>query len=342
VLESRTVDGAVDLGAKKAAKAPAPADASVMVLASGNLANVYFTELAGRASLERLEEAYPGLLTGLAAHPGIGFILVRSDALGAVALGPSGARYLDDDRVEGVDPLALFGPNAADHLRRLDGFTNVGDLLVNSSYDAELEEVAAFEELVGSHGGFGGPQTRPFLLAPAELEFEDGPIVGAPAVHRQLVRWADSLGVGPGSGAGDSPVVEDRHLPEPKGIKWVAALLVLNSVPAILFAGLILILEVVSSEVDPLATAVIVVALLIATASIGLAVGLLKRRRWAWFATLLLEGINVVVMLFGLATQGLGAVASYGILAMVVAFTVFYYLTRPHVAAAFRRPPAKP
>ena len=116
----------------------------------------------------------------------------------------------------------------------------------------------------------------------------------------------------------------------------------LNSVPAILFAGLILVLEVVSSEVDPLATAVMVVALLIATASIGLAVGLLKRKRWAWFATLLLEGINVVVMLFGLATQGLGAVASYGILAMVVAFTVFYYLTRPHVAAAFRRPPAKP
>ena len=290
VLESRTVDGAVDMGAKKAAKAPAPADATVMVLASGNLANAYFTGLEGRASLERLEATYPGLLTGLAAHPGIGFILVRSETLGAVALGPAGARYLDDDRVEGVDPLALFGPNAADHLRRLDGFTNVGDLLINSSYDAELEEVAAFEELVGSHGGFGGPQTRPFLLAPADLPFEDGPIVGAPAVHRQLVRWADALGVGPGSGAGDSPVVEDRHLPEPTGIKWVSALLVLTSVPAILFAGVILVLEVVSADVNALATAAIVVALLIAVASIGLAVGLLKRRRWAWFVTLAPRG----------------------------------------------------
>ena len=341
VLESRTVDGAVDMGAKKAAKAPAPAEASVMVLASGNLANAYFTGLEGRASLERLEAAYPGLLTGLAAHPGIGFILVRSETLGAVALGPAGARYLDDDRVEGVDPLALFGPNAADHLRRLDGFTNVGDLLINSSYDAELEEVAAFEELVGSHGGFGGPQTRPFLLAPADLPFEDGPIVGAPAVHRQLVRWADALGVGPGSGAGDSPVVEDRHLPEPTGIKWVSALLVLTSVPAILFAGIILVLEVVSADINALATAAIVVALLIAVASIGLAIGLLKRRRWAWFATLVLEGINVVAMLLGLATQGLGAVASYGVLGMLVAFTVFYYLTRPHVVAAFRGPRAK-
>jgi uncharacterized membrane protein YvlD (DUF360 family) len=342
VFESRTVDGAVDLGAKKAAEAPAPADATVMVLASGNLANAYFTGLEGRASLERLEETYPGLLTGLAAHPGIGFILARSEALGAVALGPAGARYLDDDRVEGVDPLALFGPNAADHLRRLDGFSNVGDLLINSSYDAELEEVAAFEELVGSHGGFGGPQTRPFLLAPAELEFTDEPIVGAPAVYRQLVRWADGLGVGPGSGAGDSPEVEDHHLPEPKGIKWVAALLVFASVPAILFAGAILILEIVSADVNALATAAVVIALLIASASIGLAIGLLKRRRWAWFATLVIEGINVVAMLIGLATEGLGAVASYGVMAMVVAFTVFFYLTRPHVAAAFKRPRAKP
>ncbi len=97
-----------------------------------------------------------------------------------------------------------------------------------------------------------------------------------------------------------------------------------------------------SADVDPLATAAIVVALLIASLSIGLAVGLLKRRRWAWFATLMLEGINVVAMLIGLATQGLGAVASYGVMGMVVAFTVFYYLTRPHVAAAFRRHPPNP
>ena len=81
--------------------------------------------------------------------------------------------------------------------------------------------------------------------------------------------------------------------------------------------------------------------MLIASVRIGFAVGLLKRRRWAWFATLLLEGLQVVVMLVGLATQGLGAVASYGVLGMVVSFTVFYYLTRPHVAAAFKRRPVE-
>ena len=41
--------------------------------------------------------------------------------------------------------------------------------MVNSRYDPELEEVAAFEEQVSSHGGLGGPQTHPFLLYPAEF-----------------------------------------------------------------------------------------------------------------------------------------------------------------------------
>ena len=38
--------------------------------------------------------------------------------------------------------------------------------MVNSRYDPELDEVAAFEDQVGSHGGLGGPQTHPFLLYP--------------------------------------------------------------------------------------------------------------------------------------------------------------------------------
>ena len=345
VFESRTVDGAVDIAgtsraARKAearASAEAPEQPRVMVLASGNLANAYFTDLEGRASLEAIEAAYPGLLAGLAAHPGIGFMLVRSEALGAVVLGPSGARYLADDRVEGTDPLADFGPNAADHLRRLDGFTNVGDLLINSFYDTELEEVAAFEELVGSHGGFGGAQQRPFVLAPAELPFEDGPIVGAPAVYRQLVRWADSLGVGPGSGAGDSPVVADRHLPQPRGIGLVALMMGLSALPVLVIVALFGVLASSTGQGVEAATVVLVIGAVIAIAEIGLALALWRRRRWAWLATLVVQGISVTTVLVGLGTQGLGAVSSYGVLPTIVAFTVFYYLTRPHVAAAFGR-----
>ena len=61
--------------------------------------------------------------------------------------------------------------------------------------DAETGEVAAFEELVGSHGGIGGAQTEAFLLYPAAFEAPPDTVLGAPAVHRVLVGWLEGLGL---------------------------------------------------------------------------------------------------------------------------------------------------
>lgn len=52
-------------------------------------------------------------------------MLVRSERDGAVALGEDGIHYLDQGRVEGEDPLAPFGPHAADHVRRTDSYPPV-------------------------------------------------------------------------------------------------------------------------------------------------------------------------------------------------------------------------
>jgi hypothetical protein len=49
--------------------------------------------------------------------------------------------------------------------------------------------VAAFEELIGCHGGMGGYQTQPFLLYPAELPIGDEPLIGAATVHQLLKGW---------------------------------------------------------------------------------------------------------------------------------------------------------
>src|SRR5690242_7026467 len=103
--------------------------------------------------------------------------------------GPGGARYLDEDRVEGDDPLAPFSPTAADHLRRTDDFAHVADLMVGSFYDPMLDEGCAFEELISFHGGLGGPQTRAFVLAPPTLPLPGAALVGAAAVHDLLLGW---------------------------------------------------------------------------------------------------------------------------------------------------------
>jgi hypothetical protein len=46
---------------------------------------------------------------------------------------------------------------------------------------------------VGSHGGLGGPQSRGFLLHPADLPAPEE-IVGAEALHRVLRGWLTQLG----------------------------------------------------------------------------------------------------------------------------------------------------
>jgi hypothetical protein len=127
-------------------------------------------------------------------HPGVGFLMVRSEEHGAVAMGASGVNFLEEERVERDDPLDGFGPNAAQHLRRTDGFAHCADIMLNSTYWRDTDEVAAFEELVGSHGGMGGTQSYPFLLYPADLELPDEEIVGPEAVHRHLRAWLVALG----------------------------------------------------------------------------------------------------------------------------------------------------
>ena len=73
--------------------------------------------------------------------------------------------FLDEGRVEGVfDPVAQYGGRSREALIRLDTLEHCPDISVSSLYDPAFEEVAAFEELIGSHGGLGGIQTLPLLL----------------------------------------------------------------------------------------------------------------------------------------------------------------------------------
>jgi putative membrane protein len=166
-----------------------PTPAQVMVLASGNLGLVYFTDWNERLNLEQIGEAFPNLIEGLTQHKGIGFVLVNSEEHGPLAIGSKGVHYLEGGHIEGEDPLAHFGPNAAMHLKRTSSFPHVADIMVNSFYNPETDEVAAFEELVGSHGGLGGNQTSPFVLYPADWEIENVNIVGASQLHNQLKKW---------------------------------------------------------------------------------------------------------------------------------------------------------
>jgi uncharacterized membrane protein YvlD (DUF360 family) len=168
-------------------------DKDAVVMGSGNLGLVYLMEERRRLTLEEMNERHPDLIPALRNHPDVGWLLVRSSEHGPLALGAAGTHYLAEGRVEGDDPLASFSPNAAEHLRRTDGFTHVADVMIGSFYDPALETGCAFEELISFHGGIGGPQTRPFILHPANLAVPGTPIVGAATVHGILLDWRREL-----------------------------------------------------------------------------------------------------------------------------------------------------
>ncbi len=163
-------------------------EAEVIVLGSGNLGLIYFTKIKKQLSYEDIKKFFPDLIPGLIKHEGIGFVMVNSEELGALVIGEEGIYYLDEDKFQGKNPLEVFGENAAMHLRKSSKFYNGPDVWVNSFYNPETNEVAAFEELIGSHGGLGGEQSHAFIMYPSEWNLTDEKILGSENLHKVLMK----------------------------------------------------------------------------------------------------------------------------------------------------------
>jgi uncharacterized membrane protein YvlD (DUF360 family) len=183
-----------------------------LVFGSGNLGLIYVAGESRRLTAEDLAERFPALLPGLAAHPGIGFAVVDTLEHGPVAVGANGEHRVRDGVVLGEDPLAPFGPEAPGFVLRAATMPEAPDIYVNSLVD-DLDEVAAFEGLVGCHGGLGGWQDRAMIVWPDELPGPREMVVGADAVHELLVSWLELLGhrrEAPSAGSGDPADVAAR------------------------------------------------------------------------------------------------------------------------------------
>lgn len=164
-----------------------------IVFGSGNLGLVYVSGEQHRLTVDELTDRYPGLLPGLVAHPGVGFVVVDTAEHGPVAIGPAGEHRVRDRVVVGTDPLARFGPHAAEFVLRAATMDEAPDLYVNSLID-DFGEVAAFEGLVACHGGLGGWQDRAMIVHPVDFAMPDELVLGADGLHRVLVGWLEELG----------------------------------------------------------------------------------------------------------------------------------------------------
>jgi hypothetical protein len=197
-------DGQVTLGEPRYASV-VTAESGLIVAASGSLAHLYLADLPGRVTREVIDERYPGLIEGLAKHPQIGAVVVRSRLGGLLAIGTDGWRVVDaqtgltDDpdsaagtgtgtgEGEGENPLTAYGPLAEPDVAALDGRDHVGDLILFGRFDPGSGEVVAFEELVGSHGGLAGGQNDAILIHPAGWSLPAEKVLTGHQVHRILL-----------------------------------------------------------------------------------------------------------------------------------------------------------
>ncbi|HEX6758556.1 MAG TPA: phage holin family protein [Propionibacteriaceae bacterium] len=169
--------------------------AGISVLGSGNLGLLY-VHSAVRLTLEDLQERWPSLVPGLCAHEGVGFIAGLDSAGAPWVLGEYGRVQLDTGKVTGQNPLEPYGSHAARVLRRAVVMPEAPDLYINSRVGDVTLDIAAFEPLVGAHGGLGGWQDRAVLLTPRTLAnvLPTEHIEGADRLHAVLVAMLRAVG----------------------------------------------------------------------------------------------------------------------------------------------------
>jgi hypothetical protein len=141
----------------------------VLAIYSSALANVYFTQAQTRTDLADVQALAPGLLQALVDHPGIGLVLVK-DGLKTAALHEGGTVCLEDASCDELAFLSRY--DDPDIVRRqlvaLASMSCAGDLMVFGAYDGTC--VVNFEDHGGAHGGLGGVQMFPFMIAPSGVE----------------------------------------------------------------------------------------------------------------------------------------------------------------------------
>jgi hypothetical protein len=167
----------------------------VSILGSGNLGLLYVHSPV-RLSLDDLEARWPRLLPGLCAEDEIGFVAGLDDDHVPWAIGATGRVRLDTGAVSGESPLEPYGPHASRVVRQAVLMAEAPDLYINSTVDDITLDVAAFEPLVGAHGGLGGWQDRAVLLTPRAQAhvLPAKQIEGADRLHDVLVAMLRSVG----------------------------------------------------------------------------------------------------------------------------------------------------
>ena len=164
----------------------------LVVAASGNLANIYLTQIPQRVSLEGIARLHPQLLPGLVRHEGIGFVMVRSEEHGAArhraarrAPSRRAARSRARTRCE------HFGQHAADNLRRSTASSTSATSSSAACTTPRPRRSRPSSTRSGRTAAWAACRPRPSCCIPAAFATQEQTVdlVGAPEVNRKIHQW---------------------------------------------------------------------------------------------------------------------------------------------------------
>lgn len=146
----------------------------IMLLYSSSLAHMYFNHSPERLDLNDIEKKYPGFVSKLVQHPGVGFIIGKQGSTfeiisskGKVILSGKDVSYV------GEHFLRIYGKEEK-LVKQLKYFAELkysGDLIVNGAYDGK--RIIAFEFFhFGSHDSVGGIQNEAFFVSQDKKNLE--------------------------------------------------------------------------------------------------------------------------------------------------------------------------
>jgi hypothetical protein len=145
-----------------------------------SLGNVYFRFSEDKLDISDIENKYSGLCDKLVKHPGISMVCGKQNDR-FIILGKQGTIDVDSDdtyAIKGANPLEQYGENTDLLVKNIKNYIdreNTGDLIIIGNYDQEKDEAVNFSTKYTfnySHGGLGGQQNEPFIIAKSGLDIK--------------------------------------------------------------------------------------------------------------------------------------------------------------------------
>ncbi|GEM_PF-3111755 len=176
------------------------ADGDVVVTDVYSLGNIYFNFDKDHVNMPEIEKRYPQLLSFLTDHPGIGLVCGRNNG-NIVIRGKEGELEVSPEKritTAGSSPLKEYGEEKVlvDQIINYMNIKGSGDVVIFGAYDKNRDEVIDFNKkysLVSLHGGLGGNQTKPFIIAKPEVPVNGSEITEATQLHELHDKYKDYL-----------------------------------------------------------------------------------------------------------------------------------------------------